>query len=55
MSSKPRPRIEDLVLLVASGLLLLWYAYPQLAYSLKFGYEIALFLFPNWVPNLLGH
>lgn len=39
-------------LLAASTLLMAWYAYPQILFSLYPLYELARLLLPGWLPDL---
>ncbi len=47
-------RLEATVLMLAVGALLIWYAYPQLFFSLYPVYEIARLLLPGRLPPLPG-
>ena len=50
----PSRRREAIVVLVASAALTLWYAKGQLLFTLYFGYQLARFWFPQWLPAVGG-
>ena len=54
MSLRAQRHLEHWVVLAASLVLVVWYANPQLIYSLRFAYEVARFLFPGLIPNFRG-
>lgn len=51
MSSPTVDRWSFRLLLLASFVLLVWYANNQLLYTLRFGYQLLRFLAPGLVPD----
>lgn len=54
MSLRANHLLEHWVVLAASLVMVVWYANPQIVYTLRFAYELARFLFPGLIPNLRG-
>jgi len=55
MSSSRRiisEKVEAILVLLLSLAAFLWYAKPQLIYSLYFFYQISRYFFPDVIPNL---
>jgi len=55
MSSSRRlisERVEAFLVLLLSLVAFLWYAKPQLIYSLYFFYQISRYFFPGAIPDL---
>lgn len=49
-----RRRIEHWIVIVASVACTAWYAKGQLLFTLYFGYQLARFWFPQWLPAVSG-
>jgi hypothetical protein len=49
-----RRRIDAGLVSLAFAAFTVWYAHGQLLYTLYFGYQLARYLFPHWLPSLSG-